>query len=452
MPKKLEIKLGQYLVQKRRCSLSQVNEALLEQSNLRKANLHRPLGQLLVEKGAIHEETLRMALCDLGVLHLQCPSCHAVFPQTTYARDSNPTCPTCNGALILADPETVPAPQPAAAPVAAPREAPVRGAQPDAPAPRGAVAPASPVPGDPVPALISAPAPSADPAPQDSAREAYVGKVLGGCQLLEKVGHGGMGMVFKAKQLNLGRIVAVKVLPGNLAKDASFVRRFYQEARSAAQLNHGNIIHINDFGEHQGIYYFVMEFVDGPNLKEILKTCERFEIPRAISIVIQVCHALRHAHNRSIIHRDIKPENIMITEEGIVKLADLGLAKRMASDAAVGLTHAGSILGTPYYMAPEQAKDFSKVDARSDIYSLGVTLYKMLTGKVPFDGRTPIEVMIKAIDGKKVPVREIRPEVSPDLEAIVDKMMHRHPDKRYQDVGSLLEDLQKASVLATAVV
>ncbi len=442
MPKKLEIRLGQYLVQKQCCGLREVNEALREQAKLRQSKQNKPLGQILVDMGAIPRETLWTVLAELGVLHLHCAACDVLYPFARHEKGSIPRCAKCGAALALADPE--PTRRPASAKLSDPSavsseasEALAR-TQPTGPVPAGGADPLGPVPGPPA-------APSA--AKDDPSREAYVGKVLGGCHLLEKVGHGGMGMVFKAKQLNLGRIVAVKVLSGALARDDSFVRRFLQEARSAAHLNHGNIVHINDVGEHQGIYYFVMEYVDGQNLKEILKTCDRFEVSKAVTITIQVCHALRHAHSRGVIHRDIKPENIMITQEGIVKLADLGLAKRMASDAAVGLTHAGSILGTPYYMAPEQAKDFSRVDNRSDVYSLGVTLYKMLTGKVPFEGRTPIEVMIKAIDGRKTPIRELREEVAPELESIVDRMMHRLPEKRYQDVDSCLEDLTRVATM-----
>jgi len=418
MPKKLELRLGQYLVQKQWSTLHHVNEALRDQARLRQRNENRPLGQLLMERGALDEETLKLALAELGVLRLRCEACKVEIPFSKYERGSAPCCQRCRAPLTLADPDQ-PADPPAAAPVEL--EGSPRAPRPDAP-------------------RTERPAGKGEEPP-----EAYIGKVLGGCQLLEKVGHGGMGIVYKAKQLNLGRIVAVKVLSGSLSRDETFVRRFLQEARSAAQLNHGNIVHVNDVGEHQGIYYFVMEYVDGRNLKEILKTCEQFEIPRAVAITVQVCQALRHAHSRNVIHRDIKPENILITAEGIVKVADLGLAKRMASDVAVGLTHAGSVLGTPYYMAPEQAKDFSRVDNRSDIYSLGVTLYKMLAGRVPFDGRSPIEVMIKAVDGRKTPLREIRAEVPPELERIVDKMMHRNPDQRYQDVDAVLEDLMRLS-------
>jgi serine/threonine-protein kinase len=154
-----------------------------------------------------------------------------------------------------------------------------------------------------------------------------------------------------------------------------------------------------------------MEFVDGENLKSILHREGPLPIEQALAITLQVCEALRHAHQRGVIHRDIKPEKVLIAHEGVVKLADLGLAKRIESGRAEGLTKAGSIFGTPFYMAPEQAKNFSDVDQRSDIYSLVVTLYKALSGKVPFDGRSPIEIMVKALDGKRPNLRALRAEV-----------------------------------------
>jgi eukaryotic-like serine/threonine-protein kinase len=144
-----------------------------------------------------------------------------------------------------------------------------------------------------------------------------------------------------------------------------------------------------------------------------------------------------------VVHRDIKPENIMLTRDGVVKLADLGLAKRILPGGGKGITHAGSILGTPFYMAPEQAKDFSQVDRRSDIYSLGVTLYRALTGQVPFDGRSPIEVMVKAIDGRHKTLREVRPEIPIQVESMVERMMHRDPECRFQQAGDLIEEIRK---------
>ena len=419
MARSKEIQLGQLLVQKRCCTLQQVNKGLATQRRLRSENRNRPLGRILVENGSISEESLKDALFEMGVLSLFCRECDLSFQPTKRVSGSPDHCPQCDGPAVFETGGVLPAGTLTRA----------RGTN---------------------PTLTRSPGGSTSRERSPSAAgsggggliasqpDTCVGKILGGCELVSKVARGGMGVVYKANQLNLGRTVAVKILSEELARDASFVRRFMQEARSAAQLNHGNVVHINDVGEYQGIYYYVMEFVDGEDLREILQREHRLDVRTALEITVQVCHALRHAHSRGVIHRDIKPENIMITLEGGVKLADLGLAKRLDAEHKAGITHAGSILGTPYYMAPEQAKDFSKVDCRSDIYSLGVTLYRMITGKVPFRGRSPIEVMIKALDGRKTPVRGFREDVGEDLEAMVDRMMHRDPQERFQRIEDAL--------------
>ena len=269
------------------------------------------------------------------------------------------------------------------------------------------------------------------------------GKIIGGCQVLERIAKGGMGVVYKAKQLKLDRPVAVKILSEDLAKDRSYVHRFIQEARSAAELSHGNIVQIFDVGEINGLFYIILEYVDGSNLRDILDSHKRLDPARALEIALQAGHALKHAHQRGVIHRDIKPENIMVTHDGMVKIADLGLAKKMASgNQDGGITSAGAILGTPYYMAPEQVKDFRQVDGRSDIYSLGVTLFRALTGSVPFKGRTPVEVMIKVVEGKRPSIRSLEANVPEDVELFVDRMMHRRPDNRFQDFSELIRDLE----------
>ncbi len=403
MSKPADIQLGQHLIQKRICSLRQVNEALEAQRELRSQGATRPLGLILIQKGYIVEETLRQVLADLGVLELECPACREVNSITSYAPGVEYRCPRCRSLMVLTDPAR----------------------------PKGGLKAAPP------PYVEEHKVPETDEDP-------LISKVIGGCQILKKIARGGMGVVYEARQLNLGRIVAIKILSEELAKDRTYVERFIQEARSAAVLSHGNIVHINDVGEHNGIFYFIMEHIDGENLRDILQRGV-LEVSRAVEIGLQVSHALQHAHSRGIIHRDIKPENIIVTPEGVVKLADMGLAKRVAPGSATGITNAGSILGTPFFMAPEQAKDFRQVDRRSDIYSLGVTLYKALTGKVPFDGRSPIEVMIKAIDGKHPSIRELRPEVPADLEAVVERMMDRDPDRRFQDSSDVIAALKAVS-------
>ena len=415
--KSFETRLGQVLIRKKVCSLLQVNEALSEQRRQRRKKVRVPLGQILIKSGHLEETKLRQALAEVGALKLFCESCELETELRTYRSDRDGRCPDCGGPRILRDPAEV-------------RKTPVMHA--------AAMPEAS------VMAPTSSGQQSRSPS-STSQRDSFLGKVLGGCQIESKIAHGGMGVVYRAVQLNLGRVVAVKVLGEDLARDTNFVRRFLQEARAAAQLNHGGIVHINDVGEQQGVFYFVMEFVDGQNLKEVLKTRKQLDIVETVEIMIQICQALRHAHSRGIIHRDIKPENIMITKDGGVKLADLGLAKRV-SEKSAGITHAGSILGTPFYMPPEQAKDFSKVDQRSDVYSLGVTIYRVLTGKVPFYGRSPIEVMIKALDGKKTPMRELRGDIPEDVERVVDRMMSRLPEERHQSIEEVLDELMRIGV------
>jgi len=387
-----------------------VNEGLPALRESRTPLSPRSLGWTLRQKGYLDAESLRQALADQGQLELFCSSCRETHAIASYHPGVEYRCPRCRTLLVMEE------------------ELQLEGAA------------------IPVPPPVVVPPSQMAPADSEITQDPLIAKVIGGCQIIERIARGGMGVVYKARQLNLGRTVAIKILSDELSGNPAYVERFLQEARSAAFLNHGNIIHINDVGEHNGIYYFIMEFVDGKNVREILKKKNTLEVPQALQVALQVSRALQHAHRRGIIHRDIKPENIMITREGVVKLADLGLAKRL--DSSGGITHAGSVLGTPFYMAPEQAKDFSKVDQRSDIYSLGVTLFKALTGKVPFDGRTPIEVMIKAIEGKRQALRDLRPDLPTQVEALVDQMMARNPEDRFQQADDLIAAIE--SLLRTA--
>ena len=388
MHKRQDIRLGQLLIRNRVCTLAQVNEALAQQKELRAQNQNVRLGRLLIRQGLIDEEKLCSALFEMGALNLYCDACRTTFTPTEYRPGANP-CPECGSDAAFEDSVEGLA-RGSSSGHSSRRAVGSRGSRPSGASSAG-----------------SDSAASRSSSRRDAASDSsYVGRILGGCDIHEKIASGGMGVVYKATQLNLGRTVAVKILAEDLSNDATFVRRFMLEARAAAQLSHPNVVHINDVGQYHGIYYFVMEFIDGDNLREVLQTEEKLPARRALEIARQVCEALQHAHKRGIIHRDIKPENIMLTSEGVVKLADLGLAKRVDVDAVDSLTHAGSVLGTPFYMPPEQAKDFSKVDCRSDIYSLGVTLYRTISGEVPYRGRTPIEVMIKAIDGKRKRLRE----------------------------------------------
>lgn len=260
-----------------------------------------------------------------------------------------------------------------------------------------------------------------------------------GYRIVSRVGRGGMGAVFKAKHLALDRDVALKILPPRLAKDETFVERFVREARSAAKLNHPNIVQALDAGQSGELYYFAMEYVDGQSFDDILK--ERGPLPASevIEVGQQMASALQHAEPLGLIHRDIKPGNILLTADGTAKLADFGLAKE-ASDTSV--THTGvTAMGTPNYVSPEQAAGERDLDIRSDVYSLGVTLYHLATGSVPFEGETAAVVMTKHLNEDPTPPRELAPAVPEALNKVILKMMEKEKEDRYQSAAELAADL-----------
>ena len=264
-----------------------------------------------------------------------------------------------------------------------------------------------------------------------------------GYEILNKIGQGGMGAVFRARQLSMDRIVALKVLPPRLARDQNFRERFMREARAVAKLNHENIIQGIDVGAASGLYFFVMEFVDGKPVSRLMGTDGALPEAKALSICAQIARALEHANRHKMVHRDVKPENIMLTSEGVAKLCDLGLAKQESGD--VGLTQAGLSVGTPSYISPEQARGEGDVDVRSDIYSLGASLYHMLAARVPFEGTVPSVVMTKHITEDLVPPKVHRPEISDAANAIVVKAMQKRREDRYQEPAQMAADLEAAA-------
>ncbi|RUL85850.1 serine/threonine protein kinase [Tautonia sociabilis] len=264
-----------------------------------------------------------------------------------------------------------------------------------------------------------------------------------GYQILDRLGKGSMGIVYRARQTSVDRIVAVKVLLDVLAQNKEFVRRFQREATIAAKLNHPNIVNAIDAGEVNGLQYFVMEFVEGRTIKDELETGKIYDEPEALRIVLAVAEAMKHAHERGLIHRDIKPENIILTKEGNVKLADLGLA-RLTADEKQAVAEAGMAIGTPYYISPEQVRGATDVDIRSDIYSLGATFYHMVTGRPPFPGDDPTEVMKKHVDKSitLTPPDHLNTRLSSGLGEVVETMMARNRENRYRDPGDLIIDLK----------
>jgi len=265
-----------------------------------------------------------------------------------------------------------------------------------------------------------------------------------GFQIMKKVGAGAMATVYKAKQLSLDRIVAIKVLPKRLSENPEFVERFYKEGRAAAKLNHNNIVQAIDVSESAGYHYFVMEFVDGVTVYDELAKSRVYDEKKAVDIIIQVARALEHAHARGFIHRDVKPKNIMITADGTAKLADMGLA-REASDAVAAAQEAGRAYGTPYYISPEQIRGDVNIDYRTDIYSLGATFYHMVTGKVPFDGGTPAAVMHKHLKEPLVPPDHVNSVLSTGLAEVIERMMSKDRKTRYQNTTDLIMDLERVS-------
>ncbi|MFQ5414769.1 MAG: serine/threonine-protein kinase [Phycisphaerae bacterium] len=265
-----------------------------------------------------------------------------------------------------------------------------------------------------------------------------------GYQILGKVGQGAMAVVFKAKQLSLDRIVAIKVLPKRLSENQEFVDRFYREGRAAARLNHPHIVAAYDVGEAGGYHYFVMEYIDGKTVYDLLSDGVPMGEARALEIVLQCSRALEHAHTRGLVHRDVKPKNVMIASTGEVKLADMGLAREI-DDFETAAAEAGRAYGTPYYISPEQIRGEITIDARADIYAMGATFYHMVTGRVPFEGSSPSVVMHKHLKEPLVPPDHINHALSAGIGEIIEVMMAKSPNDRYPTAAELIADLTAVS-------
>jgi serine/threonine-protein kinase len=265
-----------------------------------------------------------------------------------------------------------------------------------------------------------------------------------GFQILSKLGRGAMATVYKARQLSLDRIVAVKVLPKRMSENKEFVDRFYREGRAAARLNHPNIVQAIDVGEAAGYHYFVMEYIDGKTVYDLLSDAKPIEEAEALRIVVQVAQALEHAHARGFIHRDVKPKNVMLTKSGIVKLADMGLAREV-NDYETAQSEAGRAYGTPYYISPEQIRGEINIDFRADVYSLGATFYHMVAGKIPFEGPTPSAVMHKHLKEPLVPPDHLNPKLSAGIGEIIEVMMAKKREDRYASTRDLIEDVESVA-------
>lgn len=259
-------------------------------------------------------------------------------------------------------------------------------------------------------------------------------------EIIGKIGAGGMSDVYKAKDLTLGRFVAIKVLKSEFSDDINFVTKFRTEAQSAAGLEHPNIVNIYDVGSENGMHYIVMEYVEGITLKTYIEKKGQLSFKEAVSIAIQVGRGIEAAHNKNIIHRDIKPQNIMISTEGKVKVTDFGIAR-----AATSNTISSDVMGSVHYSSPEQARN-GFVDGKSDIYSLGIVMYEMVTGRVPFDGDTTVAVAIQHLQEEMVPPSAFAPNLPISMEKIILKCTQKSADRRYESMTALLADLRKALI------
>ncbi|MBI4834923.1 MAG: protein kinase [Planctomycetes bacterium] len=282
----------------------------------------------------------------------------------------------------------------------------------------------------------------------EAQKQGPIGQTIGGYTIMERVGRGGMGTVYKALQISLNRVVALKLLSDELVKDKTFINLFVQEARAAAQLNHPNIVQVYDVGSDKEVYFFSMEYVPGASLQDILSKRKKLPPEVAVGIVFQAAQGLEYAEKKGIVHRDIKPDNLMMGENEIIKIGDLGLAKSLKAPFAE--EQASSVFGTPHYVAPEQATG-KPVDHRADIYSLGSTFYRILTGITPYSGSSVKEIIAKKIKDDPTPIKQLEPGLSSELSKIIDKMIKRNPDERFQTFSEVLKALEtiKSGVIST---
>ncbi len=302
----------------------------------------------------------------------------------------------------------------------------------------GAAKEAKPTSATPSTRVGSAPPPKPSSAEADAKKSKKITQ-LGDFKLEKKLGQGGMGTVYLATQTSLDRKVALKTLSSEFAKKPDFVQRFIREARSMARLQHPNVVQVYAADSVSGVNFAAIEFIDGRSMQNWMNDLKQLTVGDALHVTLVCADALKHAHDQNMIHRDIKPDNILVTSKGVVKVADFGLAKALDED--VSMTQSGTGLGTPLYMAPEQARNAKHVDKRSDIYALGSTLYYFVTGKLPFSGENTLELIVAKEKGTYTSARKVNPKVSERLDLIIGKMLLKDPKDRYADCADIIRDL-----------
>jgi len=264
-------------------------------------------------------------------------------------------------------------------------------------------------------------------------------QTVGNYEIIQKIAEGGMGSIYKGRNRQTGEIVAIKIMPPHMASNEILLKRFEQEFRAASRLAHPNIVRAIDYGDNNGMPFLVMEFVDGESLGQKIEREGRMPEAEAIKLIAQVAQGLHRAHKLKLVHRDVKPDNILLTKDGQAKLADLGLVKEMQTD--LNLTRTGRGLGTPHFMAPEQFRDAKKADERCDIYSLGATLYQMVTGELPFKSNGPLEAWMKKMQNEIIGPRELVPSLSERVDWAIRRAMSGDKEKRPTSCREFVEDL-----------
>ncbi|MGD9856658.1 MAG: serine/threonine protein kinase, partial [Planctomycetaceae bacterium] len=272
---------------------------------------------------------------------------------------------------------------------------------------------------------------------------------LGDFEIRKQLGQGGMGKVYLAHQISLDRDCALKVMSHELAEKPGFVDRFIREARAMAKLDHPHVVKCYAVDEQEGKHFVAMELIDGQSMQDWLDELEALSVEDALHVILICADALEHAHSLNMIHRDIKPDNILVTKTGVVKVADLGLAKALDDD--MSMTQSGTGLGTPHYMPPEQARDAKHVDARCDIYALGCTLYHFVTGKLPFAGDSVIALIKNKELGQFTSARRVNSQVPQRLDLIIDKMMAKDPKHRYGSCAEVIRDIESLNLAGASL-
>lgn len=424
--KDFEVALSKLLLEEKLVTEKDVKDARAAKDEMEERGLFPAIGDILVQRGVLTLEKLNDCISRIDKTELWCENCGKKYRAYGYHDGIKAKCRVCKGTL-----ETRELSQ--KTPQAEHKDL---GEHVDVSIELASVAdiPEPIEPTEPFDVEIPDELRSRRSKVKTKEREPKVGDIIGGCELMENIGAGGWGQIFRAHHKVLDSTVAIKILAPKKMGGQHLIQRFMAEARSAARLNHPNIVVVHDVGEDDGVFFIRMQYIAGKSLQALLAKYKTYNIKRALQITKQVAEALNYAHGYNMVHRDIKPANIMVGEENHVTLVDFGLTKDTTSDAHI--TSAGVVVGTVHYMSPEQGNG-GVLDGRTDLYSLGVTLYEMLTGKVPFDGDTPWKVLLAHQKELAPDPTLLRPDIPESLAQLVKAMLAKEPDARPSD-GSVV--------------